>query len=118
MITGCTDPLDTRWPFCPTSDCRYCTMTCTITYIDNRTPAAPVVTSTYTIEAPEPRQEEIFIEPVDPELIKLRRKQSFQKRHYRSRFYPRPRLKRKSIISISGWLTRLEYKRKKGHGKI
>ena len=95
-----------------TGNCRGCTMTCTvpmITYL-------PVTTYGNT-EGSEPKQqEEIYIEPIDPELVKLRRKQIFQKRPYKTNLYIKPRLKRKSMVSISGWLTRSEYKKKKGHG--
>jgi hypothetical protein len=115
-VTGSdTGTYGTDWPLNCTGHCRGCTMTCT----EMRVYGTTVVTCTYTDpkrDDPE-KQEEIYPEPVDIELVKLRRKQIFQKRFYKSNFYTKPQLKRKSMVSLSGWLTRTEYKKKRGHNK-
>jgi len=65
----------------------------------------------------EPKEDEIYQTPPDPEEIKFRKRQVFQKQFRRDRFHSKPLFKRKLIISISGWLTKTEYRKKKGHNK-
>ena len=114
--TDFNDTFGTDWPMGCSGNCKYCTMTCTVIIITDH---HPVATSTFPEwpEMPEPKEcEREFIEPVDLKLVKLRRKQKFQKRFYKTKIYIKPQLNRKSMVSISGWLTKSEYKKKKGHG--
>ncbi len=116
---SCTGTGGTYYNQCPqgwgltSTCCANCTWTCTIVFVGR----TPVAMGTFTGEPEPEKQEEYHLKPIDPELIKLRRKLSFQRKHYKSRFYSKPRLKRRALISFSGWLTRVEYKRKKGYSK-
>jgi len=95
-----------------TYDCKYCTLTCSV----YRSPSGPINICTYKVMS-EPKEDEIYQTPPDPEEIKFRKRQVFQKQFRRDRFHSKPLFKRKLIISISGWLTKTEYRKKKGHNK-
>lgn len=119
--TTCTSSGNKSTIYCPFDSfdrhcCYNCTFTCDVVkVIKTRTKRSEC--SDYPEDAPDAPFEELFIEPINPEMIRLRRKQSYKKLHYKPVHFLKPYFKRKAMISISGWVAKIGYKRKKGYNK-
>lgn len=107
-----------------TRNCTCCTVPCTVVII--YTGGATITTGTteqqrkrdpcsysYATYMPDPVDDYFYLEPVDIETIRLWRRESRKKSRYNILEH-RPLIKRRTLNSKSGWLTRKSRLRKKG----
>lgn len=93
-------------------NCRECTMDCqTITFVGRRTAVYTTHDEPLYLSDPAPERE---YEPFNNETLRLWRRESRKKSRYRNPFEHKPLTKRRTLISISGWLGRKGRLRKKG----
>ena len=58
--------------------------------------------------------DDLFLDPIDRETLRLWRKLSRKKPQYRSKHIFKPHIKRRILISKSGWIARVGRKKKRG----
>lgn len=108
-----------------TGNCTCCTVPCTVVII--YIGGATITTGTteqqrkrdpwpdsYVTRMPDPVDDYFYPEPVDIETIQLWRRESRKKSRYSNILEHRPLIKRRTLNSKSGWLTRKSRLRKKG----